>query len=85
MVPGTLYVRARARGPDRPPEPVPRCGSVDYDPGGTSVLLCQPVAAVRAPQRVILRSVVSHRVVRCRSLLGALSRTRRHHVPVQSV
>ena len=53
--------RARARGRDRPPEPVPRCGSVGYDPGGSSVLLQQPAAAVRAPQRVLLRSVVTRR------------------------
>ena len=53
--------RGRAGAPSRPPKPVPRCGSVGYDPGGSSVLPRPHVATVYVSQRVLCRSVVTRR------------------------
>ena len=44
-----------------PPEAVPRCGSVGYDPGGSLVLPWPHVATVYVSQRVLCRFVVTRR------------------------
>ena len=62
---GRLSVSCRSRdvpcGHVGPPEAVPRCGSVGYDPGGSLVLPWPHVATVYVSQRVLCRSVVTRR------------------------
>ena len=69
--------RGRAGAPSRPPKPVPRCGSVGYDPGGSSVLPRPHVATAYVSQRVLRRSVVN----RCSSPTVAPRRPLHHSPP----